>query len=207
MTGAGIRVAMAQPQRQTLMSGAFDALLAISGQEAATGWPEPAVGACYAVRLRRDRILVVNGPELRDGWHAAAGVAVSDVSGGLAVLDVTGPNALDLLRRGTEISPDVPSRSVSRLLFGLDVHAYRHGAGAGTIRLHVEAPFVEALWSRLHWEIRDAEAFPGPLATDRSEAGTPAGGSERPWHVAVANEGQGRADRSERRKRAGGSVA
>lgn len=73
--------------RQTIVSGTsvlhhFDDTLG-----PAIGWPEIADGPSYAIALRRDRVLPVNGPGLADGWDDEAEHAISDMSGGYAVLN------------------------------------------------------------------------------------------------------------------------
>jgi len=106
-------------------------------------WPDAAPSGPYALTLRRDRLLLVNGPEAPDGWNDATRQATSDVTDAYSVFDLTG-DALPLLGRGAEISPDIPSRSVARLLFGLGVFLYRLD-NATTYRLHVPRAHTEAL--------------------------------------------------------------
>ena len=112
---AETRLEVIVPERQTLLSGSIGALLEMSGVETATGWPKPATGESYALCLRRDRILRVNGTALEDGWYEAVGVAVSDMTDGYAVIQVSGPSALSVLKRGTEIDPSEPSAATARL--------------------------------------------------------------------------------------------
>lgn len=107
-------------------------------------WPNVAAPRDgLALCLRRDRVLEVDGPARTDGWDGEAGLAVSDVTDGLAVFDLGGPRAFDILRRGTEIGLDRPSRSVARVLFGLDVLIYR--TDEDVFRLHVPRAAAEAL--------------------------------------------------------------
>jgi hypothetical protein len=108
------------------------------------GWPDVALGDVYRVALRRDRVVEVGGAERTDGWDAKAGEAVSDISDGFEVFEMSGPNALDVLQRGTEITTDQASASVARVLFGLGVWVYRHG-NENTFRLHVARAQSEAL--------------------------------------------------------------
>ena len=106
-------------------------------------WPGAAPSGPYAVTLRRDRLLLVNAPETPDGWNDTTQQATSDVTDAYTVFDLTG-DALPLLGRGAEIFPDIPSRSVARLLFGLDVFLYHLDDGT-TYRLHVPRAHAEAL--------------------------------------------------------------
>lgn len=133
--------------RQTLISGPYEAALKLAGMRFATGWPEPVDGDTYALRLRRDRILVINGLALEDGWHDAAGLAVSDMSSGYAALELKGSNAFAVLQRGTEISRTQPSASVARLFYGHAAFIYARGPGC--YRLHCGAAQLESVWELL----------------------------------------------------------
>ena len=107
-------------------------------------WPEVCDDGSYALVLRRDRVLMVNGPETAEGWDDARSLAISDASDLYSVLELSGPGAVDVLKRGTEISLSHPSRSVVRRFFGLEVMLYRHG-GDNTFRLHVARAHADAL--------------------------------------------------------------
>lgn len=113
--------------RQTMISGPhvldqIDAPL--------VAWPTIIDEQRYALCLRRDRVLLVDGVERsgleRDsGWDQKKQQAISDYSDTYAVFDLSGPHALELLQRGAEISLQTPSNSVVRRLFGLDAMIYR----------------------------------------------------------------------------------
>ena len=77
-------------------------------------WPDVVDVPAYAVALRRDRILWIGPWDHGGGYDPSRQLAVSDVSDAFAVIDLSGPHALDLLRHGTELRLDKPSRSVSR---------------------------------------------------------------------------------------------
>lgn len=111
-------------------------------------WPLVGDQDSYALSIRRDRLLLVNGPDMTDGWDADQGQAVSDVSDGYAVFEISGDGAFDMLRRGTEISLEVPSRSVSRLLFGLGAFVYRFNEEK-RFRVHAASAQRQALWENL----------------------------------------------------------
>ena len=106
-------------------------------------WPGAAPSGPYALTLRRDRVLRINAPETPYGWNDTTQQATSDVTDAYTVFDLTG-DALPLLGRGAEITPDIPSRSTARLLFGLGVFLYRL-EDATTYRLHVPRAHAEAL--------------------------------------------------------------
>ena len=112
-------------------------------------WPGLARGENYAISLRRDRVMEVNGPERPEGWDTKQNLAISDVTDAYSQVDITGPNAIALLNRGTELDLAIPSRSAARLLFGLGVFLYRHGQ-EDRFRLHVSAAHDEALWNALN---------------------------------------------------------
>ena len=76
-----VRISGVSSDRLTLISGPVQQALAKCGMQIAAGWPDPVSSDSYALRLRRDRILVVNGPALEDGWDADNGVAISDMTG------------------------------------------------------------------------------------------------------------------------------
>ena len=108
------------------------------------GWPEVASEDRYAVTMRRDRVLLVGACDLEDGWHADRNLAVSDISHGYAVFELSGEATIGLLKQGTEIDLDRPSKSVVRLAFGLGLHIYRYG-NESTFRIHVLSHQSEAL--------------------------------------------------------------
>lgn len=120
--GKACRIAQASFNRLTLISGVG---LRGASELPLIGWPEIAPDAPFALSLRRDRILVVNGPSQPDGWDEVNGVAVSDMTDGYHGFSVEGPGAIGLLHRGADLFLDAPSASVARLLFGLPSFVYR----------------------------------------------------------------------------------
>jgi len=139
--GPGVRIAPIALSRQTLISGA-------GVGKGALGWPEVATGAQYRLCLRRDRVLEVGSAPVVEGWDAARGLAVTDISFASEVLEITGENAFSVLQSGTEINRAVASRSVSRLFAGHAVLLYAWG-DRNSFRLHVAAPEMQALWQFL----------------------------------------------------------
>ncbi|MEX0340191.1 MAG: hypothetical protein AB3N11_14260 [Arenibacterium sp.] len=111
-------------------------------------WPDIGSGDNYALSLRRDQVLVVNGSDLRPGYDAQTGIAVTEMSSGFSVLDLSGPDAWAQLKRGAELCLDTPSRSVVRRVFGVDVVLYRFEA-KGRFRLHVPRAMVQAFRKHL----------------------------------------------------------
>lgn len=111
-------------------------------------WPHPIDANSYAITLRRDRVMEVDGPERMDGWEAKTSLAVSDVTDAYTTVEIVGENAFSLLRRGTEIDLNTPSRSAARLLFGLGTILYRYQA-EDRFRIHAASGQDEALWHAL----------------------------------------------------------
>lgn len=108
------------------------------------GWPDVIREDRYAVTMRRDRVLLVGACDLEDGWHADRNLAVSDISHGYAVFELSGEATLSLLKQGTEIDFEQPSQSAVRLAFGLGLHIYRYN-DENTCRIHVLSHQSEAL--------------------------------------------------------------
>ena len=145
VTAPGLTITPVTVERLTLLSGPM------ARQQTSlplVEWPGLALKDSYALSLRRDRVLEVNGPAHQDGWDGARGLAVSTVTDGYAQVEISGANALSLLNRGADLDLGTPSRSVARLLFGLAVFLYRHGE-EDTYRVHVSAGHADALWHAL----------------------------------------------------------
>ncbi|MEO0372819.1 MAG: hypothetical protein AAF231_15290 [Pseudomonadota bacterium] len=142
ISAPGVRLRALDITRLTLISGrrACDAT-----DLPFAAWPDLTSGDSYAIVLRRDRILEVNGPERPDGWDSKACLAISDATAAYCSVELSGPNAHALLNRGTDLDLATPSRSAARLLFGLGVFLYRHD-GADTYRIHTGTAQDEALW-------------------------------------------------------------
>lgn len=132
--------------RQTLISGP-DVLR--QTELPVVQWPDVIGRESYALSLRRDRVLMVNGAAIATGWDQAKSWAVSNASDAFAVFDLSGADAFDLLTRGAELSLDSPSNSVTRRLFGLDVMLYRAALPDPTYRLHVATAMQDALINHL----------------------------------------------------------
>ena len=146
--------------RQTLISGA-NVLSQINAP--LIGWPDITSTESYALCLRRDRVLIVDEVSTNDsnrdtGWDDASQQALSDVSDSYAVFDLSGPQALELLQRGAEISLQTQSRSVMRLLFGLDTMIYRV-ASTDRFRIHIAWARQQSLIEHLQMCSRAAESF------------------------------------------------
>lgn len=121
-SSAALTVTQVWPRRQTVISGIN--VHKVTNQEL-VGWPGNIGSDSYALVLRRDRLVEVNGPERSDGWDEKIECAVSDMTDGYSVFDLKGVDTLPLLKRGAFVNPEASSRSVTRGLFDLPVLLYR----------------------------------------------------------------------------------
>jgi sarcosine oxidase gamma subunit len=108
-----------------------------------------ACGARYAVRLARDRMLVVGAsPDApRPGWHAE-GFAVSDVGGGSAVFVFEGAKVGEIVARATSLPLTGPSPSAAVVFAGVAGTLYRHDRPE-RLRLHVDRGHAAFVWQWL----------------------------------------------------------
>jgi heterotetrameric sarcosine oxidase gamma subunit len=87
----------------------------------------------YTLWLAPDRALQVGG-SAPDGF-------VSDITDGLAVFDIVGPRASDVVAMGCTLTPALlaPGRCAQTVFGGVKILIYAFGDG---FRLHVERPFA-----------------------------------------------------------------
>jgi sarcosine oxidase gamma subunit len=109
----------------------------------------PLIGLCanapddaHALSIARDRALLVTPTSLgaADGWRE--NWCATCVDDGFAAIDVEGPDAQSALAQGTSADLAAGSSSAAVLFAGLRCLLVRTSAG---FRLHVEAPWLEAL--------------------------------------------------------------
>lgn len=145
---AGITVRTAIPARQHLVSGNLAAFAAAAGlSDQGVGAFAQASGERYALRLARDRMLVVNAPAetATGGWHAE-GYAVTDVSAMYHVFEIEGDGIDAMIGEATAMDPAAGSPSAVTLFAGQPAIAYYHGQ---RLRLHVERGFAPYVWQWL----------------------------------------------------------
>ncbi len=128
---------------QTLISGE----LAVALGALAPGAPILGLHAlvpegAHALRIARDRALLVTPAPLAaaDGWRE--GWCATSVDDGWMAIDVGGPDAALALAQGTSADLAANSPSAAVLFAGLRCLLVRTQTG---FRLHVETPWVEAL--------------------------------------------------------------
>ncbi|WP_136440889.1 hypothetical protein [Pacificoceanicola onchidii] len=149
----GISLRLVTAPRQTVISGAVSDCLALCGLSAAIGGgPDMAQGQTYCLRQRRDRILVVGGPDIADGWHSDLNVAVSDMTSAYSVIEMAGERVEQIIRTGTEFDGMQRSASTSRLWHGYGVLLYRYGRD-DQFRMHVRSPLLDPVWDMLERQI------------------------------------------------------
>ncbi|MDB5524900.1 MAG: hypothetical protein JWM58_2663 [Rhizobium sp.] len=145
----GIRVRSLAGLTQHLVSGNLDAFSAKSGLDGSSGALSTVDGDRYALRMARDRMLVINGGagNLDPGWHTG-GYAVTDVSAALHVFEIEGDGIADLLGEALVVDPENAGPSASVMFAGQVATLYYVGSRA-KLRLHVERGFASFIWSWL----------------------------------------------------------
>ena len=133
---------------QTLVSGEIDVAIAEFTPDA----PEAGLWSVveaepFAVRIARDRALLVSPAPLGvvPGWRN--GCAVTPCDDAYAILEVSGTALREIVAEGTSVDIEAGSRSAAVLFAGVTVFLYR--TRPETARLHVEAPLVAYLWAWL----------------------------------------------------------
>lgn len=130
----------------------------LTGFSAAAGLSDTGAGAFgdvsgerYALRVARDRMLVVNAPpsSTPPGWHAD-GYAITDVSAMYHVFEFEGPRLADLIAEAMLVDPRAKSPSAATVFAGQQAIVYYRD---GKLRVHVERGFAPYIWQWL--EARD----------------------------------------------------
>ncbi len=127
----------------TLISGDLEAAIAALAPGAPLlGLHAPAPDGAYVPSIGRNRALLVTPASIapRDGWRD--GWCATSVDDGWAAIDVEGFDAPLTLAQGTSADLTAGSPSAAVLFAGLRCLLVRTDAG---FRLHVEAPWLEAL--------------------------------------------------------------
>ena len=161
----GLSIAALAPQAAWLVSGNLAAFLERRGVRLGDA------GDRYALRLALDRLLFVSvdGADtdgVTFGW--SDGCAVTDVSDGFVLLDITGPAAPELMRLGAlhDFETRSDTASAAMLFAGQRVILARIPQGW---RLHVERPSAAAIWQ---WLQRAASEWAKPPSDDLGQSST-----------------------------------
>ncbi len=149
LDGPGITIRAVTGLTQRLVSGDIARFLAQYDLGRDVGGFGMAFGDRYAVRLARDRMLVIGlAPgECADGWHAA-GYAVTTVGSGQRILEMRGEVVRDLLTRAVTVDPDKASPSAVMPFGGVTCAVYCHEVPQA-LRVHVERGLAAYLWEWL----------------------------------------------------------
>jgi heterotetrameric sarcosine oxidase gamma subunit len=160
----GLNIAAVVPQAAWLVSGNLLAFLERRGVRFGDA------GGRYALRLAPDRLLfvAVDGAAtdgVAFGW-SEDGCAITDVSDGHVLLDITGPAAPELMRLGAlhDFEATSDTASAATLFAGQRVILARIQQGW---RLHVERPNAAAIWQ---WLQRAASEWAKPPADGSSRS-------------------------------------
>jgi heterotetrameric sarcosine oxidase gamma subunit len=137
----GLTVRVLDPASQLLVTGG-PALApnTVEGSDPCRGWLAP------------NRCLVVAKTVAAPALDAPF---VSDVTDGLALFEIAGPRAADIITMGCTIDPSAlaPGHAAQTIFAGLKVILYGHGVA---VRLHVERPLARFL---LDWLRQAASAI------------------------------------------------
>ena len=139
----GVRVRAHAGLGRTLISGDLEAAVATLAPGAPMlGLFALAPDGPHALRIARDRALLVTPEPLRaaDGWRD--GWCATSIDDGWAAVEVAGDDAPFTLMQGTSADPAAGSPSAAVLFAGLRCLLVRTEAG---FRLHLERPWLEAL--------------------------------------------------------------
>ena len=142
----GLKIGSATGLHQRLVSGDLAAWAEASGFDGtAVGAFGQAEGIRYTVRLARDRLLAVSTTPLgiATGWHSQ-GFAVTEISAGLNIFEVTGEMVDAFVARGTTLDPQQAGASAALSFAGIDAIVYRHRTA---LRIHVDRGLAAYLWT------------------------------------------------------------
>lgn len=140
LTGDGIVIRRTAPGAMALISGDLDAALAALAPGAAmVGIGGASDMRPVALRIARDRALLLTDTATSVAGWCDPGYAVSPADGLYACLAITGPGARDLIAEGTSVDPGGASPSAAVLFAGCP--CLLSGTEGGW-RLWVETPML-----------------------------------------------------------------
>lgn len=145
LDGLSVRSIMGMPQ--FYVSGDLDRFRAAHSLAEPVGLMGMASGERYALRMARDRMLVVgvDGDALTMGWNDD-GYAVTRMSSALHVFEIAGTLARALVARGCVFDDRDPGPCSTIQFAGITVSLYCHGK-ADVLRLHVDRGLAPYLWT------------------------------------------------------------
>ena len=153
LRGSGFVVVPVYDATAFLVSGDASAFLAGARIGDILGPRQVCSSDRYALRLAPDRVLVVDGTStapasvMAVAHDSVSNCAVTEISDGLVIFDITGGSAAELMAQGSEYpfedTAPRPLESASMSFGGFRVIVSRRTNGW---RLHVERPWAAALW-------------------------------------------------------------
>ncbi len=126
----GVTITLAPPRHAALISGDLAAALAALAPGAPLlGFGEDAGGGDHAIRMARDRALLVTAAPLAaaPGWHAS-GYALSPADDTMVALTLNGPAARAVLSQVMALDPDANSPSAALHIAGTTGLFLREGS-------------------------------------------------------------------------------
>lgn len=131
---------------QYMVSGAIALAAAKAGVDiSGAGAFGVVAGTKYSLRLARERLLIVSDTAvLAAGWHED-GYALTPMGGALAVFDISGPRAIEIVKRGTATSISNPG-SCAAVSFAGAIAFLCRVENEETIRIHVDRGLASYLW-------------------------------------------------------------
>lgn len=142
LTGPGLAVRVLPPVPQLMVSGDLDGFLARHALPPAGGLLAKMSGERYALRLARHRMLVIGMDLPPDAAAWVDGCARTSMTGALAVVEITGRDAMALFARGTAVDPASQSPAATLSFAGITLSAHFEG---DALRLHLDRGFVAYL--------------------------------------------------------------
>ncbi len=142
LSGEGLTVRLLPPVPQVMVSGDLAALCAAHQLTAPVGLLSHVDQPRHALRLARNRMLVVGMTmdHAAGGW--SDGVAVTPMTGALAVVEMAGPNRMQVFARASAIDPRSESPSAALHFAGVNAALCRT---SDTLRLHLDLGLVPYL--------------------------------------------------------------
>lgn len=142
LSGEGLEIRVLAPVPQLMVSGDLTAFCAAHALPAPVGLLGAVGLPHYALRLARSRMLVVG----QTADHAAAGwqegAATTPMTGALAVVEIAGPNRMEVFARATAIDPRAGSPSAALHFAGVTAALCEASTG---LRLHLDRGMVPYL--------------------------------------------------------------
>lgn len=134
-----LTVRLLPPLAQIMVSGDLAKALGWHGLTESLGIMAEAEGETYALRLARNRALIVGAEVAAQAAGWADGVAMSPMTGALAVLELSGPNAAEAVQRASAIDFRNASPCAALNFAGVTAVLYQKD---GTIRLHLDRGLI-----------------------------------------------------------------